>query len=113
IGCPALPTRFSAAPDAYAPTTQALASAWQSSKASPKHTTERSPSPPAPQGGSASRCNYPPRHRTLADDDQGNCRIQRRNVVGQPDAVGRAVEQVAGCWHRASLHRPPPPPPPP
>jgi len=50
------------------------ASAWQSSKASPKHTTEPSPSPPGPPGGSASRCNYPPRHRTLADDDQGNCR---------------------------------------
>ncbi len=30
-----------------------------------------SPSPPGPPGGSASRCNYPPRHRPLADDDQG------------------------------------------
>jgi two-component system sensor histidine kinase VanS len=27
---------------------------------------------PGPLGGSASQCNYPPRHRTLADDDQGN-----------------------------------------
>ncbi len=26
---------------------------------------------PAPPAGSASRCNYPPRRRTLADDDQG------------------------------------------
>ena len=26
---------------------------------------------PGPLAGSASRCNYPPRHRTLADDDQG------------------------------------------
>ena len=40
----------------------------QSSRASPKHTTEPSPSPPGPLGGSASRCSYPPRHRTLADD---------------------------------------------
>jgi hypothetical protein len=44
------------------------ASAWESSKASPKHTTEPSASPPGPLGGSASRCNYPPRHRTPADD---------------------------------------------
>jgi two-component system, OmpR family, sensor histidine kinase VanS len=44
-----------------------VGSAWQSSKASPRPTTEPSPSPPAPMGGSASRCNYPPRHR--ADDD--------------------------------------------
>jgi hypothetical protein len=61
-----LPSRFSAAPNAYAPTTQASASAWQSSKASPKHTTEPSPSPPTPPAGSASRCNYPPRHHTSA-----------------------------------------------
>src|SRR5215210_2752255 len=58
---------FQRAPDAYAPTTQASASGWQSSRASPKHTTEPSPSPPAPLAGSASRCNYPPRHRTPAD----------------------------------------------
>ena len=56
---------FRAAPNAYAPTTQVSASAWQSSRASPKHTTEPSPSPPGPPAGSASRCNYPPRQRTL------------------------------------------------
>jgi hypothetical protein len=28
---------------------------------------------PRPPVDSASRCNYPPRHRTLADEDQGNC----------------------------------------
>jgi two-component system sensor histidine kinase VanS len=60
---PRLPNRFFAAPNAYAPTTQVKASAWQSSRASPKHTTEPSPSPPALPAGSASRCNYPPRHR--------------------------------------------------
>ena len=38
-----LPSRFAAAPNAYAPTPQVWASAWQSSKASPKHTTELSP----------------------------------------------------------------------
>ena len=58
---PRLPSRFFAAPNAYAPTTQVSASAWQSSRASPKHTTEPSPSPPGPPAGSASRCNYPPR----------------------------------------------------
>jgi two-component system sensor histidine kinase VanS len=41
-----------------------------------------SPSSPGRQAGSASRCNYPPHHRTLADDDQG---IDPRS--GQPDAV--------------------------
>ena len=57
-----------AAPNAYAPTTQVSASAWQSSRASPKHTTEPSPSPPGPPAGSASPCNYRPRHRTLAQN---------------------------------------------
>ena len=66
------PNRSSAAPNAYAPTMQVSASAWQSSRASPRHTTEPSPSPPGPLAGSASRCNYPPRPRTLADDDQGS-----------------------------------------
>ena len=63
-------SRFWAAPHAYAPTTQVSASAWPSSKASPKHTMESSPSPPGPPAGSASRCNCPP--RPPADDDQGN-----------------------------------------
>ena len=58
------PNRSSAAPSASAPTTQVSASAWRSSRASPRHTTERSPSPPAPTAGSASRCNYPPHRRT-------------------------------------------------
>src|SRR4051794_24293587 len=66
-------SHFSAAPNAYAPTTQASASAWQSSRASPKHTMEPSPSPPGPLAGSASRCNYPPGRRIPADDDQANC----------------------------------------
>ncbi len=66
---PRWPSRFSAAPNASAPTTQASASAWRSSRASPKRTTEHSPSRPRAGGGFASRCNYPPRHRTLADDD--------------------------------------------
>src|SRR6266496_2519238 len=64
---PRLPSRFFAVSDAYAPTTQVSASASQSSKASPKHTTEPSPSTPATPAGSASRCNCPPRHQTLAD----------------------------------------------
>ena len=54
------PNRSSAAPNAYAPTMQVSASAWRSSRASPKHTTEPSPSSPAPTAGSASRRNYLP-----------------------------------------------------
>ena len=52
---PRSPSRFSAAPSASAPTTRASASAWPSSRASPRPTTEPSPSPPAPPAGSASR----------------------------------------------------------
>ena len=37
------PSRSVAAPNASVPTTQASASAWRSSRASPKHTTEPSP----------------------------------------------------------------------
>ena len=74
--CRAVPARLQAH---NAPTTQASASAWQSSRPSPKHTTEPSP-PPRPPAGSASRCNYPPRHRTPADDDQGNCRTPREGT---------------------------------
>ena len=77
------------------PTTPVSASAWQSSKASPRHTTEPSPSPPGPLGGCASRCNYPPRHRRLADDEQGNpARPERKGK-----AVGAAsrVVRVTAC----------------
>jgi hypothetical protein len=68
---PRSPSRFSAAARASAPTTQASASGWQSSRASPEHTTEPSPWPPEPPAGSASRWSYPPRHRTPVGDDQG------------------------------------------
>ena len=85
---PRLPSRFSAAPNAYAPTTQASASAWQSSRASPKRTTEPSPSPPGPLAGSASRCNYPPRHRTPAVDDEGEARAEYRAALAR--GVGRS-----------------------
>ena len=60
---PRLPSRFVAVPNAYAPTTRVSASAWRSSRASRRHTTARSTSAPGPPGGSASRCNCPPRHR--------------------------------------------------
>ena len=52
---------FAAAADAYAPTTQGSASAWRSSRASPRRTTAPSPSPPAPLGGSASPWSSPQR----------------------------------------------------
>ena len=44
--CARLSSCFSVAPNAYAPATQVSASAWQSSTASLKPTTEPSPSPP-------------------------------------------------------------------
>ena len=69
---PRLPSRSSAAPNASAPTTQVSASAWRSSRASPRHTTEPSPSPREPRAGSASPCNYPPRHRTPASTGDGS-----------------------------------------
>ena len=57
--------------NAFAPTTQGSGSAWRSSRASPRHTTEPSPSRPGPQAVFVSRCSSPPRHGTPADDDQG------------------------------------------
>ena len=64
----ALPSRFFAAPNAYAPTMQASASAWQSSTASPS--TRRNPHPHPPGRGRPPRrrFNYPPRqsaHRRM------------------------------------------------
>ena len=67
---PRSPSHFSAAPNAYAPTTQASAWAWPSSRASPKHTTEPSPSTPEPAGGFVSRCDYPPQACTLLAENQ-------------------------------------------
>jgi two-component system, OmpR family, sensor histidine kinase VanS len=61
------PNRSSAAPNAYATIMQASASAWRSSRASPKRTTEPSPSPRALEAGSTSRCNYRPHQRAPAD----------------------------------------------
>ncbi len=75
---------------AYAPTTPASASAWPSSRASAKHTTAPSLSPRGPLGGSASRCNYPRRHRTLADDHQIVLSVARdRSGLGALDVVER------------------------
>jgi hypothetical protein len=61
---------------------------WRSSRASPRHTTEPSPSPPGPPAGSASRCNYPPRHRTLAQN--WSARRAQRSVVVLEREVGTA-----------------------
>jgi hypothetical protein len=60
---PRRPSRFSAAPNAYAPTTEGSASVWPSSRASPEPTTEPSPSRPALVAVSASPCNSPKRRR--------------------------------------------------
>ena len=57
---PRLPSRFFAATNASAPTTQVSASASQSSRASPERTTEPSSSHRGPPAGSASRCTSPP-----------------------------------------------------
>jgi hypothetical protein len=89
--------RSSAAPNAYTVTMQGSASAWPSSRASPRHTTEPSLSPPGPLGGSASRWNYPSRHRTLADDDQRNCRTAPRGIVkacGGRNGLGSPVPET-------------------
>jgi two-component system, OmpR family, sensor histidine kinase VanS len=58
---PRLPSRFNAAPNAYAPSTQVSVSAWQSSRASRKHPTEPSPSRRDPMADSGPRLNYRPR----------------------------------------------------
>jgi len=83
-----LASHFSAAPNAYAPITQASASAWQSSRASPKHTTEPSPSPPGSPAGSASRCNYPPRHQpaSLPRSHQGRADTQNLGNASTTEA---------------------------
>ena len=50
---PRLPNRSVATPNVYAAITQVWASAWRSSRASPKRTTGPSPSPRGPPAGSA------------------------------------------------------------
>ena len=93
-------SRFSAAPDGSAPTTQVSASAWQSSRASPKHTTEPSPSPPGPPAGSASRCNYLPRRRAVADEVHWSPavgrdrRVERIAIAEQPHLVAHRIAQL-------------------
>jgi hypothetical protein len=119
---PRLSSRFSAAPNAYAPTTQVSvsASAWQSSKASPEHTTEPSPSPPggrwrAPRHGATTRCatahwprteEQPARHEsTLARRDgwilYGAQRSQPlandRGVKGSKARLKRPESLATGC----------------
>jgi hypothetical protein len=74
------------------------ASAWQSSTASPKHTTEPSPSPPGPLAGSAPRCTSPRRRSKMADDDQGNCRMTHGwpgSVMEMIDSVGPLTDPTA------------------
>src|SRR5207237_6912610 len=81
---------------ASAPITQASGSASQSSRASPKHTTEPSPSRRGPMAGSALRWNYRPRRaptpiaspfRWLADvamtkEKRDGMTVQRMDNVG-------------------------------
>jgi hypothetical protein len=66
------------------------ASAWQSSRASPKHTTEPSPSPPGPTAGSASQFSYPPQHRT--HEAFGRKRTVRGQVLGTGTESLRAAQ---------------------
>ena len=98
--CPRWSSRFSVAPNASAPTTQASASAWRSSRASLKPTAEPSPLPPDPLAGSASRCSYPP-HQRRTDDDRATvhrsragleCTVQFHRVRGNS---GCAVTRLA------------------
>jgi hypothetical protein len=87
---------------------------WPSSSASPKHTTE--PSPSGALAGSASRCNYPPRNQTPADDAQGNCHTssRRRWALGdgrlsgpQSSAVTIQHRRENECWSYAPHRRGP------
>ena len=51
---------------------------------------------PGPPGGSASRWNYPSRHRTLADDDQRSRRTAGETVhCGYPAAAGSSHRPTA------------------
>ena len=59
---PRSPSRSSAAPNASAPTTRVSASAWRSSRASPRHTTEPSPSLRGPPAGSRVTVQLPAAH---------------------------------------------------
>ena len=99
---------FRAAPNASAPTTQASASAWRSSRASPERTTEPSPSPPGPLGGSAPRCNYPPRRRTPADDvatTDDRLRRDRRSLPEEVPAGRHASSDGHGRDHAVGARR--------
>ena len=90
-------SRFAAAPSAYAPTTQASASAWRSSTASPDRTTGPSRSPRVPPGGSASRCSSPPHHRTRSADDQGIAAGVAQLGGGLPDGSCRRCCAARTC----------------
>ena len=99
---PRLPSRFSAPPNAYAPATQALVSAWQSSRASPKHTTEPSPSPPARPAGSVPRSNYPSRHNPSSCSGAQARRSRRRP---RNDPAVTSSDSAASARRLTKQHR--------
>ena len=84
---------FQRGSNAYAPTTPASASAWRSSRASPRHTTEPSPSPPGPPAGSASRCSYPPRHWARRGPFRPTSPADPPRPRAGPTEIGRAEHE--------------------
>ena len=87
----ARPSRSSAAPDASAPTTPASASAWRSSRASPRRTTGRSPSSPAPPAGSRHGGAARPRNAKTPVEARG---FRKRDM---------GIEPVSPAWEARVL----------
>ena len=75
---PRSPSRFFAAPNAYRTDHAGVGLGLAIVKSiDPSARRNPHPHPPRTKAGSASRCNYPPRHRRPADDDQGDSRPVR------------------------------------
>src|SRR5262249_60241046 len=68
-------------------TTELWAAAWRSSRASPKHPTDHSPSPRAPEAGSTSQCNYRPHQRPLAALNRTGSRPARQQAAARSPRV--------------------------
>ena len=106
-------SRSGAAASASAPTTPASGSAWRSSRASPRPTTGRSPSPPAPPGDCASPCSYPrssPDRSPRSSTDTRNAKLSSRSrskpkplPTSRETKPCRAERTMRAAWVAASL----------
>ena len=93
---PRSPSRSSAAPNGFTPRIRVSVSAWPSSPASPRRTTEPSPSPPVRPAGCGSRCSCPHRPPCRVGNDQEH----RSAHPGRPSGS-------CGHAHRSRQHRHP------